>query len=168
MELVKPTKKYEGSWHRVLEEFRHDEKTIKLWAVLGNPDDLDKCIAAAENYSRGIGLPADWVPYDLCWLVDDGEIIGLASIRHKLNEFLKREGGHIGYEIVPSKRGKGYGNKILELSLGKARDLGLKKVLVACDDSNTASWKIMEKNGGKLNDKIKTERRITRRYWINI
>jgi predicted acetyltransferase len=83
---------------------------------------------------------------------------------------LEKKGGHIGYYIRPSQRGKGYGNLILHLSLEKARELGLKRVLVTCDDNNDASLKTIENNGGKLVDKIKGEGSVvlTRRYWIDL
>jgi predicted acetyltransferase len=170
MKLVEPTKEYEASWRMIVKEFRSDNKTIKLWEVLGDPNDFDGCILTAKKHAQGIDLPADWVPYNIYWLIDDGEIVGLVSIRHRLNEFLAREGGHIGYEIVPSKRGKGYGNVLLELSLQKARGLGMNKVLLTSYDINDASWKIIEKMGGKLENKIKVkgEDALTRRYWINL
>ncbi|MFA6376896.1 MAG: hypothetical protein WCX69_05870, partial [Candidatus Paceibacterota bacterium] len=85
MELIRPTKKFEASWKRAVAEFRKDPKSIKLWEVLGDPDDLDKCISTAENHSKGKELPSDWVPYDLYWLVDGEEIVGVASVRHSLN-----------------------------------------------------------------------------------
>ena len=168
MKLVRPEKKYEASWKRAVAEFRKDSKSIKLWEVLGDPDDLDKCISAEENHSKGKELPSDWVPYDLYWLVDGEEIVGVASVRHSLNDFLLREGGHVGYEIIPSKRGIGYGNKILELSLAKAGDLGLCRVLVSSFENNNASRKIIENNGGAMKNRIETEEGITCRYWIDL
>jgi len=55
---------------------------------------------ALDAYRRGVDLPAGWVP--ATFLVADvgGEIVGRTSIRHELNEFLAREGGHIGYGVV--------------------------------------------------------------------
>jgi len=170
MRLVKPTKKYEKSWRAAVAELRKDAKTIKLWEVLGDPDDLDGMIHNDRLHSQGKNLPAGWVPYDLLWLINDGEIVGIASIRHRLSPFLLKSGGNIGYEIVPSKRGRGYANKILQLSLGKFKKMGIGKVLVTAFESNVASWKAIEKNGGKLENKIKikNENGITRRYWINL
>ena len=170
MRLIKPTKKYGVSWRGAAAEFINDHKSIKLWEVLGDPDDLDLIIKTARLHSQGKNLPVDWVPYDIYWLVDGGEFIGIASVRHKLNADLELRGGHIGYEIVASKRGKGYGNKILELSLQKAKELGLAKVLVTSFENNIASWKVIEKNGGKLENKIKAggENDLTRRYWIDL
>ena len=55
-----------------------------------------------------------------------------------------------------------------ELTLVKIKEKGLKKVLITCDDKNVASYKIIEKNGGQLENKVADEGRITRRYWIDL
>lgn len=170
MELIRPSKKYEKSWLQAIEEFRRDPKTIKLWEASGDINNIDDLARDAELRSKGEKLPPGWVPYDLYWAIDKNEFVGIVSIRHELNDYLKQFGGHIGAEVVPSKRRLGYGQKILELSLQKARELGLGKVLVTSFENNIASWKIIEKNGGKLEDKIKAagESDVTRRYWINL
>ena len=62
---------------------------------------------------------------------------------------LEKEGGHIGYNIRPTERKKGYGTAILSLTLAKARGLGLKEVIVTCDSDNVGSLVIIEKNGGQ-------------------
>src|SRR5215470_4421986 len=54
------------------------------------------------------------------WLIDGEAFIGRLSVRHQLNEGLLQFGGHIGYEIRPSKRRNGYGKEILRLGLEKA------------------------------------------------
>lgn len=170
LRLVKPTKKYEKSWREAVAEFRKDTKSIKLWEVLGNPDDLDGIIRNARLHSQGRNLPAGWVPYDLLWMIDGDEIVGITSIRHELNSFLFKAGGHIGYEIKPSKRGCGYANKILQLSLKKFEKLGIGEILVTAFENNVASWKAIERNGGKLKNKVKieNEKDATRRYWIKL
>ena len=40
----------------------------------------------------------------------DSRIIGMINIRLALNERLSHYGGHIGYSIRPTERGKGYNN----------------------------------------------------------
>jgi predicted acetyltransferase len=74
-------------------------------------------------------------------------MLGGIRLRHRLSERLWQDGGHIGYDIRPSERGKGYATKMLELVLEKARERGLPWVLLTVDPSNVASIRVMEKNG---------------------
>src|SRR4051794_36753526 len=45
-----------------------------------------------------------YVPCAYLWLVEDDKFIGSLAIRHRLNDFLVEQGGHIGYSIRPSAR----------------------------------------------------------------
>lgn len=74
--------------------------------------------------------------------------IGEVGIRTTLNDFWINKGSQIYYKIRLSKRGKGYGNIILELALIEAKKLGFNKVRINCDDNNIISKKIIIKNGG--------------------
>ena len=109
------------------------------------------------GYRSGIGLPEGYVNETVLWLIDGGEHIGNLSLRHELTEHLLKIGGHIGYIISPKHRGKGYGTKILALGLKEAAKLDIEKVLVTCDKTNTASAKIIEKNGGVLENEVADE-----------
>jgi predicted acetyltransferase len=108
------------------------------------------------------------VPMSEFWLVDGNKFIGWVKIRHELNKELLKQGGHIGYAIRPSERKKGNGTKILKLALIFAKQLGLSRVLVTCDDDNLGSAKIIENNGGVLENTIENEGKLKRRYWIDI
>ena len=62
---------------------------------------------------------------------------------------------------------------MLALALAYVKEvIGLRKVLITCDDNNIGSIKVIERNGGvledKFNDVIDGKPRVTRRYWINI
>jgi predicted acetyltransferase len=83
---------------------------------------------------------------------------------------LAEVGGHIGYDVRPSERRRGYGNQILRMTLDKARDLGLKQVLVTADSPNGASWRIIEKNGGVLHGEASSQHmgQLLRKYWIEL
>jgi predicted acetyltransferase len=123
-----------------------------------------------SNYAQGLNLLTDRVPENEFWLIDDGKIVAGSRLRHRLTPALEREGGHIGYDVRPSERRKGYGTLILALTLEKAKNLGLKKVLITCDTDNTGSSKIIEKNRGKLDsygNSDKTGKQISR-YWIEL
>lgn len=110
------------------------------------------------------------MPATMYWLIDNEQYIGRVSIRHVLNNRLMKEGGHIGYAIRPSKRKMGYGKKIFELALPKAKEIGITKALVTCDESNMGSRKIIESCGGKLEDitLISPARPRKMRFWIKL
>lgn len=117
------------------------------------------------------GLPSGRVPQTVYFLVrTGGMILGSARLRHTLTPLLEREGGHIGYDVRPSQRGKGYATLLLGLILEEARHLGLTRILITCDEDNLASSRVIEKNGGILIDKLISEEdgKLVRRYWINL
>lgn len=99
---------------------------------------------------------------------NNGRLIGVVNIRHRLNEFLLNYGGHIGYSVRKSERQKGYATEMLAMALIKCRTLGLSKVLITCDKDNIASAKTISNNGGVLENEVSQERKITQRYWIEL
>lgn len=120
------------------------------------------------DHRAGVNLPDDLVP--ATFLVADvgGEIVGRTSIRHELNDYLARQGGHIGYGVLPRHRRRGHATEILRQSLVIARAAGIDQVLVTCDDSNIGSFRAIEACGGVLESVIQAEpdgARI-RRYWF--
>jgi predicted acetyltransferase len=58
--------------------------------------------------------------------------------------------GHIGYTIVPWKRGAGYAKCALMLLLPEARAQGLHYVELTTDPENVASQKVISAAGGEL------------------
>ena len=110
------------------------------------------------------------VPATLYFLVDEkNKICGALDIRHELNEYLEKFGGHIGYGIAPSERKKGYGKIQLKLGLEKAKKIGLKKVLITCDDNNIGSAKTIEACGGIYDDTLAdAEANRIKRYFVEV
>jgi predicted acetyltransferase len=84
------------------------------------------------------------------------------------HDFLLRAGGHIGYGIRPSARGRGLATWALGQVLSKATALGLDRVLITCADGNVASARVIERRGGVLEDVRDTELGRTRRYWVTL
>lgn len=124
-------------------------------------------ILAAQQ--RGDRLPANHVPSTFLFAFVGSDIVGRVSIRHVLNAYLERVGGHVGYAVVPAFRRRGYATEILRQALVIARErLGLDRVLVTCDDDNVASIRVIEKNGGVLENTVITpdSPKPKRRYWI--
>jgi len=91
------------------------------------------------------------LPFHVFWLWD-GEFCGAASLRFQrgTEDLPPHVTGHIGYAVVPWKRGRGYASRTLALLLPMARVEGLGRVTVTCDDDNAASEHVILKNGGKL------------------
>jgi predicted acetyltransferase len=58
--------------------------------------------------------------------------------------------GHIGYAVVPWKRGRGYATRALCLMLDEARAEGLAYVELTTDLDNPASQRVILANGGRL------------------
>ena len=116
---------------------------------------------------RGLEVPADRVPATFLLAEVGGEVVGRTSVRHELNDWLRLEGGHIGYGVLPGHRRRGYAREILRQSLVIARSYGVDRVLVTCDDDNVGSVAVIEANGGRLDPDLPyagTPRK--RRYWF--
>lgn len=174
MQLIVPSSKYKGSFLEAVEEYQKEKANDRMDIFALNPllllEDFQSYIDRLTNESRGKNLPKGYVPQTTYWLVDGDEFIGRVSIRHSLTEQFLREGGHIGYDIRPSKRKLGYGKKILEFALPKAKALGIKKVLVTCDETNIGSKKIIEANGGMFENSVEMRKWKLRklRFWITL
>ena len=92
------------------------------------------------------------MPYTLKWIVGDGEYLGRISLRHSLTPLLLTWGGHIGYGVRPTARGRGVATTALAQMLPVAAALGIDPVLVTCDVDNEASRRTIERNGGIYED----------------
>ena len=126
-------------------------------------------IARVDSIQKGQNIPSGWIPATFLIAEVDGQIIGRVSIRHELNEFLERTSGHIGYGIRPKFRLQGFATEILRRALEISRSLEIEKVLVTCDNANTASSRVIEKCGGVLEKIVELDNgEILRRYWIAI
>ena len=135
-------------------------------------EDFAAFVRRLQDEARGVHLPPGWVPSQTYWLLRaDGAIVADSCLRQDpLTESLLRSGGHIGYGVRPSQRRKGYGRLICALTVEKARAAGMRRVLITCDADNAASARIIEANGGVLeNEVIAAETgKLKRRYWVEI
>ncbi len=106
--------------------------------------------------------PPGWVHSSTYWWVDGAEFLGAIRIRHRLTPGLLEHGGHIGYDIAPKARRQGHGTALLRAALPVAAGLGIDKALLTCDADNVGSRKVIEANGGMLED----ERHGMLRFWV--
>lgn len=170
VQLVKPALELKEEYRSFrLEWMESGEKHIPT-AVTYDPSDFPALVTRFEQAEQGIGLPEGWVPDSTYWLVHrNGRILGSISIRHRLNAFLTNIGGHIGYGIRPSERGKGHAVRMLALALPEAKKLGLERVLITCDAHNIPSERTILRNGGAEDvPYLRENGEITKRFWITL
>jgi predicted acetyltransferase len=121
-----------------------------------------------EDNRAGRNLPDGFVADTSLFGFKGPELVGMLAIRHELNDFLLRIGGHIGYGVLPPHRGHGYAAEMLRQGLVVARGLGIERALVTCDDNNPASARTIERCGGVYENStdMGAGKPPKRRYWI--
>ncbi len=166
--FTNPNTKYKDTYISGILELQKEGRNLED-DIVELQNNFEKYLENVEKESKGVELKGGRVPQTVYWMIADGVYIGRVSIRHYLNENLLKEGGHIGYDVIPSKRKNGYGTKLLEYGLLKSKEMKLEKVLVTCDEENVGSRKIIEKCGGVLENVIKNENAPAKcRFWISL
>ena len=161
-----------SAWHSQLTRLRSalldETDTIPGGSWLEKYPDLQAWQAFVERNRNPGTVDPGLVPFEQ-WLVclHDGPLVGVFGLRLALNDYLAQYGGHIGYSIIPNARGHGYGTEALRLGIERARQLGMERLLVTCDAQNIASERIIQKNGGLLENTVRRPDGVeVRRYWI--
>ena len=175
--LVRPSARYSDSYLEALKEFQAEGRYLfydTRWMSRNFHRVVDELLAEADPaHVVRPGL----VPATQYWLIsrDDGgreTYVGRAALRHWLDRNLLHLGGHIGYAIRPTARRTGCGTAALRLVLPEARRMGFDRVLVTCDADNIGSRKIIERNGGILENAVPyvdLGRKIVKlRFWIRL
>lgn len=126
-------------------------------------------VARMDRRSRGVDVPADRVPATFHVGVAGGRVAARVSVRHELNDFLARWGGHIGYMVRPQFRRRGYATALLRHGLAVARAVGVDRALLVCDDDNVGSAAVIERCGGELEGVVPGPDGTgpQRRYWVD-
>lgn len=68
---------------------------------------LSRYLEILDEREQGVNLPPGHVPSTFLFGFEGDRIVGRVSIRHVLNDFLLRVGGHIGYAVLPEFRRRG-------------------------------------------------------------
>ncbi len=105
-----------------------------------------------DGLAGASGDPWDRVPHRVLWWAAGPVYLGRLRLNLQLSEGLRDFGGHIGYDVRPSVRGRGHASAMLAAALEVAAAEGLGEVLLTCAPDNTASVRVIERNGGRLVD----------------
>lgn len=171
VKLIKPKFELKNKFMDMIRDYNNHGEDTFANEYFTNDFDFLTYIKDLENLSMGIGLPGGYVPITEWWLVNDNnDILGTIRLRHYLEEKNMEEGGHIGCDITPKYREKGYGSKILELILPIAKSHNIDVLLLTCDNDNIGSQKIIKKNGGVLKNIVTfkdTDKELLQ-YWIQL
>jgi len=83
---------------------------------------------------------------------------------------LLQEGGHIGYDVAPSQRGRGYGHLALRVALDEAARRAIPRVLLYTSEDNLASRAVIERAGGVLESVAYSDfwNEPLCKYWLSV
>ncbi|MCL1791640.1 MAG: GNAT family N-acetyltransferase [Peptococcaceae bacterium] len=153
------------------EHYNFGEKIIHGSSLFDQTDSYDEWLRHLARNSRLETVERDWVVSTVFFGLRerDGKIIGVIELRHELNDFLREYGGHIGYAVRPSERGKGYATEMIRLMLAHGKSLRLDNVMISCYKDNLPSARVIEKSGGVLaRESTFTDGKPILVYWVNL
>lgn len=143
LELKEKALEYRG------EHFQHGEKMICGSELFDKTESYEEWLSAVTRNTNPKTVNENWVVTDTFFALrkSDSRIIGMIDLRHTLNEFLK-DLGNCGYSVRPSERRKGYAAAMLGQILQVAKEAEMKELHISVEKENTASVKVIRKNGG--------------------
>ena len=172
MKLTEPTIEYDQQIRAYRKEFLDSGDSMDGTSSLGRFDDPREWIGFVNSDKEPRTVPQGKVTSTQYIYVrdEDRKIVGMIQIRHFLNDFLEKYGGHIGYSVAPSERRKGYAAQMLKTALPICRDLGISKALVTCISGNEGSKRTILKNGGVYESTVyePDSGKYIERYWIDL
>ncbi|MBR5040803.1 MAG: GNAT family N-acetyltransferase [Clostridiales bacterium] len=158
-----------------MEDFRDEylnwgEEEIIGSALLASYDDIAEWFAFVDTLGSRKTAPSYYMPSTpfVAFRMSDGLPIGMIEIKHELNDYMSKHGGHISYSVRPSERRRGYGKRILAMVLPYAKLLGHSKVLVVCHTDNEPSRRTILADGGVYEQTYFSEldNIYNENYWI--
>lgn len=132
-----------------------DVSAQQLAAIAADPQAFLATLADHQPSGRtrelSDGRVVDILPQRVRWIWD-GEFCGAINLRWAAgrNDLPDSILGHIGYAIVPWKRGHGLAKRALRHILAEAREVGLGHVDISTAAGNPASQRVIVANGGVL------------------
>ncbi|TCI57614.1 GNAT family N-acetyltransferase [Exiguobacterium sp. SH1S21] len=169
LRLVKTSVEQQDQVLALLSEWKEDGSNIVPTTINKDTSDFDAYVKRLLDAEDREKIEDGWVPSTTYWLTDGDELLGAANIRHELNAHLLNFGGHIGYGIKPSARGRGLATEQLRLALEKAKELGIERALITCDRENVASRQVILNNGGVADTPYTEEGgNVVERFWIDV
>lgn len=170
MIFVKPDMKYKEQFLDMMEEWRAEGGEI-IPSVMEDVrrDNFEEMMEKFRRDEMEEFLPPGYVPATLLLAYEESSdrVVGAVHIRHRLNEKLRLDGGHIGDGVRPSERRKGYATAMIAMALRECKRMGITKVLMTCRRTNIGSAKSIQNNGGVYEGEDMVDGKMEQRYWID-
>lgn len=149
LELVYPNKNLKEQIIDFRNEFyQNNEMHIPGGAKLDMIENIDEWIKYVQDLEKGITSDGFVSSTVLLGVVNE-KIVGIIDLRHRLNDWLKKNGGgNIGYAVRPSERRKGYASEMVKQALEFYKKNNIEFVEISCDYDNIASKNTILKNNG--------------------
>ena len=163
--LVLPALEYEHSYRAYIRELGDEERYP--FPLDFEHADFPALLGKLERFRQGLDLPEGFVPATTFWLVSGSELLGVSSLRHHLNEWIRLAGGHIGLGIRPAWRGQGLGSCLMKLTLMQAFERGINPVHVHCHKHNVPSARMIVTNAGVLESEVVADEQLIQRYLVH-
>lgn len=166
-----PSVEYQSAFLAMLDDFDANDSHNSAFYTAARQD-FSAYVQELKYEEQGINLPFGKVQCSHRWLVSsDGALVGVTRLRHSIETpFLAANGGHIGYDVAPSRRGQGFGHFALAVALNEAKRIGLSRVLLYAGETNAASRAIIGRAGGVLEQIAYSEfwNEQLCKYWVPV
>lgn len=169
--LIRPTMEYAKDIMDFCRELQaaNDADCFAGCSGLEGCETAEEWLCILDERERRESCPGESVPSNayIAVRLSDNRIVGIIDLRHHIDHpILGVWGGHMGYSVRPSERGKGYAKEMLRLNLQNCRERKMDKVMVTCSRENTASEKAILANGGVFEKEVCVDGEYIKRYWI--
>ena len=127
LKLVLPAPEYKEQLLDYKREFIQNGDSMDGTAGLRNTETFEEWYSAfcdnlkEETVREGLVPSTTYVAIS----ANNGRLIGMIDVRHRLNDYLLNFGGHIGYSIRKSERQQGYATEMLGLALTECVKLNI-------------------------------------------
>lgn len=170
LRLTRPTEAMSGEISAYRQAMLDAGSEMDGCGPLSRMEDPAEWLAFCRQLDDPATTPPHWVPMTQFVCLRGAKIAGMIQVRRELNDFLREYAGHIGYSVRPDERKKGVATWMLQNVLPHCRDIGLTRVMVACEPWNDGSRKTILHGGGVYAKTVHCEEQNIdlEQYWITL